>query len=63
MLGREVYQPQDLWSGIAEQRSDSLGVPDFLYSLKKGLREAHGSARKHLRTAQQHQKKKYHFRA
>ncbi len=63
MLGREVYQPQDLWSGMAEQRSYSLEVPDFLYNLEKGLRDAHDVAREHLQTAQQRQKKIYDLRA
>ncbi len=62
MLGREVYQPQDLWFGMAEQRSYSLELPDFLYNLEKGLRDAHDVAREHLQTAQQRQKKIYDLR-
>ncbi|ROI47877.1 hypothetical protein DPX16_16300 [Anabarilius grahami] len=53
----------DLWSGIAEQRTDSLAVPDFLYNLEKGLKESHDSAREHLRTAQERQKKTYDHRS
>ncbi|KAI7811653.1 hypothetical protein IRJ41_008241 [Triplophysa rosa] len=63
MLGREVYQPQDLWSGVAEQRSGSVEVPDFLYNLEKGLRDIHDVAREHLHAAQQRQKKIYDLRA
>lgn len=45
MLGRKV---QDLWQSMAEQKSDSLEVPDFLYNLEKGLRDAHDVAWEHL---------------
>lgn len=63
MLGREVSQPQDIWSGSAELKSDRADVPDFLHSLTEGLREAQNTAREHLRVAQECQKRTHDVRA
>lgn len=63
MLGREVHQPQGVWTGASELNSDRMEIPDFLYSLEKKLKEAHNTAREHLRTSQERQKKTYDVRA
>lgn len=63
MLGREVHQPQDIWSGTAELKSDRVEAPDFLYNLTEGLKEAQNTAREHLRVAQECQKKTYDVQA
>ncbi|XP_063040269.1 uncharacterized protein LOC134435312 [Engraulis encrasicolus] len=63
MLGRDVHQPHDIQSGTAEFKSDRMGVADFLFHLKEDLEEAHQTARKHLRTAQERQKRTYDVRA
>lgn len=59
MLGREVHQPQDIWSGTAELKPDWVEAPNFLYNLTEALKEAQNTAREHLRMAQEHQKKTY----
>jgi hypothetical protein len=46
MLGTEAHQPRDIWPDAAEDRSDRMGVPEFLYSLD--LEEAHITSREHL---------------
>lgn len=56
---REVHQPQDIWSGAAEFKSDKMEIPDLLYNLTEGLKKVQNTARKHLRMAQECQKKMY----
>lgn len=63
MLGREVHQPQDIWSGVAEQKHGEMEAPDYLHKLEEGLEEAHQIARQHLRTAQHRQKRTHNLRA
>lgn len=63
MLGREVHQPQDIQSGAAALKSDRMEVADFLYNLEEGLKETQNTAREHLRTAQERQRKTYDVRA
>lgn len=63
MFGKEVHQPQDIQSGAAELKSDRMEVADFLHNLEKGLEEAQSTAREHLHTAQERQKKVYDVRA
>ncbi len=41
MLGREVYQPQDLWFGMARAKVIQFGSARFPVQLGKGLRDAH----------------------
>lgn len=57
MLGREVHQPQDIWSTTAEQKLDGMEAPDYLYDLEEGLKEVHQMARQHVRAAQHRQKR------
>uniref|UniRef100_A0AAR2LQ50 Gypsy retrotransposon integrase-like protein 1 n=1 Tax=Pygocentrus nattereri TaxID=42514 RepID=A0AAR2LQ50_PYGNA len=56
MLGREVHQPQDLWTGVAELQDSGLEVPELLYRLEEGMKETHNIARENLRAAQRKQK-------
>ncbi|XP_038154197.1 uncharacterized protein LOC119791901 [Cyprinodon tularosa] len=63
MLGREVHQPHDIWSGAAEFRRDRCAVPEFLSELEQGLKEAQETAREHLKAAQERQKRTYDVRA
>ncbi|KAJ8354260.1 hypothetical protein SKAU_G00218270 [Synaphobranchus kaupii] len=48
MLGREVHQPQDIWSGTVELKANRMEAPEFLYDLEEGLKEAHNVAREQL---------------
>lgn len=55
MLGREVHQPHDIWSGAAELKRDRCEVPEFQSELEQGLKEAQEANIEHLKVAQERQ--------
>ena len=63
MLGREVYQPQDIWLGVAERRQGGKEPLEHVQDLEKSLDEVHEMARQHLKAAQHRQKRLHDLRA
>ena len=57
MLGREVYQPQDLLFGSPPVSRKTESLPSYVAQLSNEMEKAHETARKNLKTAQLKQKK------
>lgn len=58
-----MHQPQDVWSGAAELNGEKSKAAVFLSELEKSWKEAQEIARKHLKAAQERQKRNYNVRA
>ena len=63
MLWREVYQPQDIWLGVAKQNQGGKEPLKHVQDLEKSLNEVHEMARQHLRAPQHRQKRLNDLRA
>lgn len=57
MLGREVHQLNDIWTGVAKLQSNPKEVSEFLHDLEERMREARDTAKEHLWVTQHRQKK------
>ena len=62
MLGREVYQPQDLLFRVTHLDDNRAPPPEFVESLEEKLEQTHELAREHLRVAQIKQKRQHDLR-
>ena len=59
MLGREVIQPIDLITGMAELNSQIKEPSQYIVDLKKSIEEAHSQTRENMLAAQLRQKRDY----
>ena len=59
MLGREVHQPQDVAFKPAVTLRNTANPADYVCELSKNMEAAESIARKHLRAAQENQKRMY----
>lgn len=59
MLGRELYQTQDIWLRTAELQNKERDIPTFVDNLQTQLKKTHEAARQHLHAALVREKKAY----
>ncbi len=62
MLGRNIWKPIDILSGVTVANQEETPYADYVRALHEQLLLVHKTAREHLHSAQERQKKDYDLR-